>query len=109
MPTSRKQTPRQVQRAAAELGEYLSTWRKLQGLTQHQLAARAGIARGTVSRLESGSGEINLESALRILRALGLLDRALEALDPFESDVGRLRSEERLPQRVRPRSLKDGS
>ena len=58
-------------------------------------------------RLESGddTGQIKLENALRVLRALGVLDEAVRALDPFASDVGRLRAEEHLPQRVRPRRL----
>jgi hypothetical protein len=38
---------------------------------------------------------------LRVTRALGVLDSLVEALDPYVTDVGRLRSEEALPQRVR--------
>jgi hypothetical protein len=38
----------------------------------------------------------------RILRALGILDNLMQATDPYESDVGRLRAGEELPQRVRP-------
>jgi hypothetical protein len=46
-----------------------------------------------------------VENLLRILRALGILDALPRALDPYETDIGRLRSEEQLPQRVRPRNL----
>jgi transcriptional regulator with XRE-family HTH domain len=83
-------------------------WRKLRGLTQAQLADRAGISRPTVRRLETGDGAISLENTLRILRALGILNELPRALDPYETDLGRLRSDEQLPQRVRPRKLTTG-
>lgn len=80
-------------------------WRKLRGLTQAQLADRADVSRGTLHRLEHGDGSVSLENTLRVLRGLGVLDNVPQALDPYATDVGRLRSEERLPQRVRPRNL----
>ncbi len=80
-------------------------WRKLRGLTQAQLADRAGVSLNPVRRLEHGDGGISLENLLRILRALGVLDSLPRALDPYETDVGRLRSEEQLPRRVRPKNL----
>jgi hypothetical protein len=51
-------------------------------------------------RIEGGAGA-GLESVLRVARALGVLDQLTSALDPYTTDVGRLRSEEALPQRVR--------
>ena len=33
------------------------------------------------------------------------VENLLKALDPFESDIGRLRASQQLPKRVRPRSL----
>ncbi len=86
----------------------MTVWRKLRGLTQAQLADRAGVSLRTLRRLEDGEGGVTLENLLRILRALGVIDALPRALDPYETDVGRLRSEERLPQRVRPRKLTGG-
>jgi transcriptional regulator with XRE-family HTH domain len=83
----------------------VSTWRKLRGLTQVQLADRAGVGLNTLRRLESGDGSVTLENTLRILRALGILGDVSRALDPYESDIGRLRSDERLPKRIRPKKL----
>ena len=80
-------------------------WRKLRGLAQAQLADRAGISRDTLARLEGGDGGVSVENLLRILRALGVLDALPRALDPYETDLGRMRSLERLPQRVRTRDL----
>ncbi len=59
----------------------------------------------TLRRLEDGDGGVSFENVLRILRVLGVLDNLAKALDPYESDVGRLRSDEQLPQRVRPKNL----
>jgi len=101
----RRAAPPAVRRALRELAEDLAVWRRLRGLTQAQLADRAGVSRDTVTRLERGDSGVSTENLLRILRGLGILPSLAAALDPYESDVGRLRSEERLPRRVRPRSL----
>lgn len=97
--------PPSIRRAVAHVAEDVSQWRKLRGLTQAQLADRAGLSRNTLGRLEAGDGGISLENLLRVLRALGVLESLPKALDPYESDVGRLRAGEQLPQRVRPRNL----
>jgi transcriptional regulator with XRE-family HTH domain len=74
-------------------------------LTQAQLAARADVSRGVIRRLEAGEGGVSMENMLRTLRALGILDLVTEAVDPLASDIGRMRSDEELPRRVRPRRL----
>lgn len=98
-------TPPAVRRALRQLAGDIAVWRRLRGLTQVQLADRAGVSRDTLTRLEKGDGGVGTENLLRVLRALGILDSVTAALDPYASDVGRLRSEQRLPQRVRPRNL----
>jgi len=98
-------TPSAVARALRALASDVATWRKLRGLTQAQLADRAGVSRDTIARLERGDGGVGIGTLLRALRALGVLDSVARALDPYETDVGRLRSDERLPRRVRPRDL----
>ncbi len=94
-------TPRRVQRALQQVGKDFGTWRRLQRLTVEQVADRAGVNRGTVQRLESGKGA-TLETTFRVARALGVLEHWVNILDPYESDVGRLRFNEILPKRVRP-------
>ncbi|WP_104194324.1 helix-turn-helix domain-containing protein [Cryobacterium sp. M25] len=94
-------TPIPVRRALRELGIDIQTWRKLLGLTAAQVADRAGMSRATLHKLESGQGGVSLETALRVFRALGIMDTVVESADPYRSDIGRLRSEEVLPQRVR--------
>lgn len=98
-------TPMQVQRALREVAEDVVVWRKLRGLTQAQVADRAHVSINTLRRLEGAEGGITLENSLRILRALGVLETMTRALDPYETDVGRLRASEKLPQRVRTRNV----
>ncbi len=97
--------PPPIRRALSDVADSIAGWRKLRGLTQAQLADRAGVDRKTVMRLEQGNGGVSTENLLRVLRALGILDALPHALDPYESDVGRLRADEQLPRRVRPRRL----
>jgi transcriptional regulator with XRE-family HTH domain len=97
--------PSSIQRALRDVADDVVAWRKLRGLTQAQLAGRSDVSRGTVVRLEGGDGGVSLENLLRILRSLGVVDGVVKALDPYETDVGRLRSDEHLPQRVRTRDL----
>jgi DNA-binding XRE family transcriptional regulator len=104
--SKKRRAPLPVTRALREVGSALEAWRKLRGLTQAQLASRVGLNRETIARLEKGEGGVSLENVLLVLRALGLQDLLQRALDPYESDIGRLRADELLPQRVRPRSLK---
>lgn len=100
-------TPLPVRRALGNVADSVSTWRRLRGLTQAQLADRAGVSRGVARRLEAADGGVSVENMLRILRALGIHELLTDALEPMNSDIGRLRAEEHLPARVRPRQLSD--
>ena len=95
-------TPVAVTRALRDLGEDLATWRKLRRLTMAEVAERAGVGVNTVQRLEKGEGA-TLENVLRVARALGVLEALTASLDPYQTDVGRLRADEALPERVRHR------
>jgi transcriptional regulator with XRE-family HTH domain len=105
---SKRRIPPAVRRGLRALADDIGTWRRLRGLTQAQVADRAGLSLDTVKRLEHGDGGVSTENLLRVLRALGALDPLLRAVDPYESDVGRLRSEQALPRRVRRRSPAGG-
>jgi transcriptional regulator with XRE-family HTH domain len=93
--------PLAVGRGLRVLGEHVSTWRKLQRLTAAQVAERAGISRDTLRTIEQGKGTASTENLLRVLRILGVLDSVLDATDPYQTDVGKLRADEILPKRVR--------
>jgi len=89
-----------VRRAQARIGTDLATWRKLRGLTAAEVADRAGVSVSTLARLERGQGA-SLENTLEVARALGVLEALAGAVDPYETDLGRARADQLLPQRVR--------
>ena len=93
-------TPAAVANGQRRMGEQLQIWRKLRLLTVAQVAERAGISRYTVMRLENGAGA-SMENLLRVARALGVLELLVAAVDPYATDLGRLRAQEMLPKRVR--------
>lgn len=90
-----------IDKSAVELGQHISTWRKFHQLTAQQLSERAGISRPTLRKLEHGDPTVGLDSFLVVLRALGQLERVVDALDPYNTDLGRARADQLLPQRVR--------
>jgi len=66
------------------------------------VADRAGISRDTLRSLEKGETTVGIDVFLNVARVLGTLDRVVEALDPYETDLGRARADQILPKRVRP-------
>lgn len=88
---------------AKEIGENLASWRKMLGLTSQQVAERAAVARTTVSKLENGDSSVSFATFLNVARALGILDAVALSTDPYETDLGRARADQALPQRVRKR------
>lgn len=94
-------TPIRTRRAATDLGEHIRTWRKLLGLTAEQVAERVGVNRGTITRLERGDTAVSIGVFLSVAGALGQLDNVVKSVDPYETPLGRARSDEALPQRVR--------
>ena len=76
--------------AAKSIGENIAAWRKLYGLTSQELADKANVSRATISRLENGDPSVSFETFLNACRAL-----------PYQTDLGRARADQTLPQRVR--------
>jgi transcriptional regulator with XRE-family HTH domain len=90
-------------RAAHTLGEYITTFRRLQGLTAEQVADRAGITRTTLRRLEHGETSVGFDVFLEVCRVLGILDFVLDGMNPYETALGQSLAEQNiaLPKRVR--------
>jgi transcriptional regulator with XRE-family HTH domain len=70
-------------------------------LKASQVADRARISLGTYAKIEQGQTSVGLHAFLEVLRSLGLLDSFTRSPDPYETDLGRARADEHLPNRVR--------
>ncbi|BDR53651.1 hypothetical protein KIM372_15580 [Bombiscardovia nodaiensis] len=95
-----KYVPTAVKRDLRVLGEQLTTQRKLLGLTVDDVAKRARVSPTTVHNLEHGKA-VRTDSLLSVARILHMADAMVAAADPLQTDLGRLRANQQLPQRVR--------
>lgn len=82
-----------IEKRRVTFGEHLRSWRMVQGLTAQQVCERADISLPTLRKLERGEGNVRLESALQVARALGILDSIVNAADPLRTDLGRARAD----------------
>lgn len=82
-------------------GEHVRGWRMVLGLTAQQISERAGITRDTLRKIEAGDPGVGFGNVALVLRALGVLDQAVAAIDPLESDIGRLRAGNLTKRRAR--------
>lgn len=95
--------PLPVRRAQRTMGEQLRTQRKLLGLTAQMVAERAGTTVVTLRKIESGQ-PVRSDILLTVLKVLGMMDSVVKATDPYQTDVGKLRANEKLPKVVRRRN-----
>ena len=96
-----KDNSKAVSEAFAEIGEHLKTWRKIYALKAEQIAERAGISHGTLSKIENGDPSISTAAFLEVARSMGLLKTLTDSLDPLNTDLGRARVSENMPRRIR--------
>ncbi|MBD5802714.1 helix-turn-helix protein [Azoarcus sp. Aa7] len=93
----------------AELGRRLKAARLAQGIQQVELAARAGVSRGTVNTLEN-SGQSTLASIVRVAQALNLVDELqhlfeLKARTIFEMERSEQGKRKRASRKRRPEGM----
>jgi len=88
---SRPSTPLfpETQRRAEALGERLRLARLRRRISLSELAARVGVTRGTLSRLERGELSTSLGVLARVLGVLGL-----------EEDLDRIAQDDELGRRI---------
>ena len=90
-----------IDRQTAAFGEHVRGWRLVLDLTAQQVAERAGISRDTLRKIETGDASVSFRNVAQVLRALGVLDQSVDAIDPLNSDIGRLRAGNLERRRVR--------
>ena len=80
-------TEEEKKKTRDRIGFRIATLRKLAGLTQEQLADKAGIQRTHLSRIEAGKYAVALETIQAIAEALGMtvdiVDGRLRDLAPL--------------------------
>lgn len=79
------------QRLLREFGAHVRLWRKLNGISATDLAARAFVTRETLRHIENGTGSPRLDSVVAVLATLGIADSVVTAVDPYRSEAGRAR------------------
>src|SRR4051812_37257152 len=97
-------------RPAAELlqalGQRLRSQRLAQALPQRELAQMAGLSLGALRKLE-GSGQCSLETLIRVVQALGLVDELESLFVPRRQTIAQMeradaaQQRQRAPRRVR--------
>ncbi|WP_369066831.1 helix-turn-helix domain-containing protein [Kocuria carniphila] len=90
-----------IERELTEFGQHVRGWRMVLGLTAQQVAERAGITRDTLRKIEAGDPGVGFGNVAQVLRALGVLDQVVNAIDPLGSDIGRLRAGKLSKKRAR--------
>jgi transcriptional regulator with XRE-family HTH domain len=63
-------------------GVSVRTWRKRLGISQEELAERAGLHRTYISDVERGARNVSLESIDKLARALGISVATLLSFEP---------------------------
>ncbi len=81
-------TDEQKQQTRERIGQRIAALRSVAGLTQAQLADRAGMQRSHISRIEAGSLAVTLESIEAIAQALGM---TVDIIDPRLADMAPLK------------------
>jgi transcriptional regulator with XRE-family HTH domain len=80
-------TDTQKQQTRDRIGQRIAALRKLAGMSQEQLALRAGLQRTHISRIEAGKYAVTLETIQAIAEALGMtvdiVDERLRDLAPL--------------------------
>jgi DNA-binding XRE family transcriptional regulator len=86
----------------AELGQRLQTRRLALGLSQAEIAERAGISASTVKLIEA-HGRCTLENFIRTVMALGLVDQLQTLFVLQVRSIEQMEREEKAQRRRAPR------
>lgn len=83
------------------IGQGVAQRRLLERLTQSSLAAKAGISRRTLARIEAGDPGTRLESLVAVAGVLGIQGSLVEAVDPAFDPMTSAIGLANIPQRGR--------
>lgn len=80
-------TEGQKQETRIRIGQRIAALRKLEGLTQEELAIRAGLQRTHIGRIEAGRYAATIETIEAIAQAMGM---TLDIIDPTLSGLAKI-------------------
>jgi len=89
-----------IARGLAGLGRDISRARRARRISTTDMAARMGVGRSTLHRLEQGDPGVSLNTLAMALSVLGLFDRLADLVDPAADDIGLMLAEKTLPKNV---------
>ena len=89
-----------IARGIARLGRDISRARRVRRISTTDMAARMGVGRSTLHRLEHGDPGVSLNTLAMALSVLGLFDRLADLVDPAADDIGLMLAEKTLPKNV---------
>ena len=96
-------TDEEKQKIRDRIGLRIASLRKMQGMTITELAERAGVGRGHLSRREAGHYAVTLETIEAIAEALGMtvdiVDGRLRDLAPLRVMTGSVTAEPILAEK----------
>ena len=90
-----------IARAVRHLGSDINRARRARRMSTADFAARMGVGRSTLARLERGKPGVSIGALAAALAALGELHRLSELIDPSSDDAALLLTGRELPQRIR--------
>jgi transcriptional regulator with XRE-family HTH domain len=99
--------PARLGELTTQLGARIAAARKRRRWRAADLAARAGITRETLRRVETGALGTSLGAYVASLWALGLADEVERLAAPAQDRIGHTLVDARLGQRVRPTRMDD--
>lgn len=80
-------TEEQKQETRIRIGQRIAALRKLEGLTQEELAIRAGLQRTHIGRIEAGRYAATIETIEAIAQAMGM---TLDIIDPTLAGLAKI-------------------
>ena len=88
-----------------ELGQRIRAQRLLQGISQLDLAGRAGVSQGTVRNMEA-TGQASMGSFIRIVQSLGLLGELEPLFIARVKTIADMEKAQATPRQRAPRKLR---
>lgn len=89
-----------IARGIARLGQDISRARRARRISTTDMAARIGVGRSTLHRLEQGDPGVSLNTLAMALSVLGLFDRLADLVDPASDELGMMLAEKTLPKNI---------